>query len=68
MAIRKGAEIHIIVNKEEGVSCVQIVGPTGTHREAHDLYFKILDLVQNFDKTIQDRIKEGNEGAKSNRN
>ncbi len=58
MAKKKGAELHIIVNKEEGVSCVQIVGPTSTHPEGHELYFKIMDLVQSLDRAIQERIKE----------
>ncbi|MGE5446515.1 MAG: hypothetical protein ACM3SR_18275 [Ignavibacteriales bacterium] len=66
MAKRKGAELHIIVNQEEGISCVQIVGPIETHSEGHDLYFRIMDLVQDFDKAIQKRIEEYKSSAEAN--
>lgn len=53
-------EIHIIVDKD-GVNSIQIVGPTETHPNGHDLYLHIRDLVQDFDRAIQQRIKEGKE-------
>jgi len=56
MGIKKGVELHVIISPADGVACVQIVGPTDTHPEGHDLYFRILDLVQEFDKKVQTRI------------
>jgi hypothetical protein len=58
MARKKSTELHIVVNQEEGISCVQIVGPVENHPEGHNFYFKIMDLVQALDKAIQNRIEE----------
>jgi hypothetical protein len=53
----KKAEVHIILDLE-GVNCVQIVGPTEVHPEGHNLYMLIRDLVQEFDKSVRDRLED----------
>lgn len=53
-------ELHIVVDRE-GVRGVQIIGPSDIHPEGHDLYFSIRDLVIQFDKSVQKRLREREE-------
>lgn len=55
--MRNKPEVYIIIDYT-GVRAVQIVGPAETHPKGHDLYFSIQDLVLNFDKEIQKKLKE----------
>ncbi len=61
MANEKRAEIHIILNREEGFSRVQVVGPTENHLEGHDLYFEVIDLIEDFQQAVNNRL--GEDGA-----
>lgn len=51
----KKAEVHIVLDLE-GISCVQIAGPTEVHPEGHNLYMQIRDLVQEFDRQVKERL------------
>ena len=53
----KKMELQIVLDPS-GLKCVRVAGPPEEHKEGHDLYFKILDLVDEFDKAIQERLKE----------
>lgn len=55
--MKTSVELHIVLDSE-GVSCVKIMGPPDTHNEHHELYLKIVDLVKEFDKIVQKRMKE----------
>lgn len=53
-------ELHVVIGRH-GVSSVQIIGPPESHHEGHDLYFRIRDLVQEFNKAILERIENDKE-------
>jgi hypothetical protein len=55
--MRKITELHIVVDFDR-VKCVQIMGPPDTHREGHELYLKITDLVKIFDKLFKKDCKK----------
>lgn len=59
------AFVHIIVD-EQGVDSIQIVGPSESHSQAHDLYFLIRDLVMEFDKGIRERLRYQNHDEEYN--
>lgn len=50
-------EVHLVVTRE-GLLKIQIVGPTESHIEGHDLYFSIIDLVRDFEESIKRRFEE----------
>ncbi|MGE5445805.1 MAG: hypothetical protein ACM3SR_14625 [Ignavibacteriales bacterium] len=50
-------ELHIVID-HDGIRGVQIIGPSETHLQGHDLYFNIRDLVLEFDMAVQKRLKE----------
>lgn len=52
-------ELKIIID-HQGIRCVQIIGAPDTHKAGHDLYLKIIDLIQDFDNEIKKRLKEDN--------
>lgn len=58
--MRQTVELHIVIDKE-GMRGVQIIGPFETHPQGHDLYFKIRDLVRDFNKAIQKRLMQEKE-------
>lgn len=67
--MRDKAEVHIVVDPDEGVQGVQIIGPAHTHHEGHSAYFRIQDLIIDLDKAIRERLnrkKEEYNGAKRN--
>lgn len=53
-------EIHVVFDRE-GVKSTQIIGPAETHPEGHDFFFKIRDLIQDFNKAVETRIKSEKE-------
>ena len=53
----KKVEVHVILDWE-GVNCIQIIGAAEVHPEGHDLYMQIRDLVQEFDKAVQKRLRQ----------
>ncbi len=57
----KNLELHIIVD-EDGIKAIQILGTAEEHPKGHSLYMKIQDLILQFDREIQKRIKNSNEG------
>ncbi len=58
---QKNAVLHIVLDRD-GIECVQIVGPAETHSKGHDLYFKIRDLVEEFDRQIHERLNNSIRG------
>ena len=58
--MRQKIELHIVLDRD-GVRGVQIIGPSETHLEGHDIYFNIRDLVLEFDRAVQKRLKEKEE-------
>lgn len=58
--MRQKAELHVVIDLD-GVRSVQIIGPSEVHSEGHDLYFNIRDLVMEFDRAVQKRLREREE-------
>jgi len=50
--MRKKPELHIVVD-DEGVRCVQLVGPVDSHPIAHDIYLRIRDLIARLNADIK---------------
>lgn len=59
----KKVELHIVIDKK-GVSWVQIVGSSETPQEGRDFYDQILDLVESFDRQVQERLMAKEERIK----
>jgi len=53
--MRKNTEIHIVIDFE-GIRCVQVVGDSNNHEVGHDLYFKIKDLITDWDSQVKERL------------
>ena len=49
---KETAQLHIIVDGE-GLICVRIVGPPDSHKEIHDLYFRIKCFIEELDVKIK---------------
>ena len=54
--MRKNTEIHIVIDFE-GIRCVQVVGDSNNHEAGHDLYFKIKDLITDWDSQVKERLQ-----------
>ena len=52
-----GIELQIVIDKK-GVKCVRVVGPSEGHKLGHEMYFRLQDLIDNFDREIQKRLIE----------
>jgi hypothetical protein len=50
-------EIQIVIDNE-GIKCVRILGSSEEHEAGHKMYFQLFDLIKNFDKAVQARLKE----------
>jgi len=53
--MRLKPELHIVIDND-GVKSVQIIGPPEIQSEGHNIYFKIRDLIPEFNKKILNRI------------
>lgn len=58
-------EIQVVID-DRGVKCVRIVGPSEEHKAGHKVYFQLRDLIDNFDKAIQQRLRQGEENENQN--
>lgn len=59
--MKANVEIQVVLDGE-GVKCVRIIGSPEEHKEGHDLYFQVRDLIENFDKAVKERLKENING------
>lgn len=58
-------EIQVIID-DKGIKCIRIVGSSEVHKAGHKMYFQLLDLIDNFDKAIQQRLRQGEENENPN--
>lgn len=50
-------ELHIVLDFA-GVKCIRIVGPPDRHKEGHNIYLQIVDLVRAFDLEVKARLQK----------
>ena len=52
-------ELHLIIDSD-GIDYIQLVGSAESHDEGQSLYYKLIDVIQAFDKNIQKKLNECN--------
>lgn len=49
--------MHLVIDSD-GIECIQIVGAAESHDGSQALYYKLLDVIQAFDKEIHKKLNE----------
>jgi len=57
----KTFEIRVAIDKE-GIRYIQIAGSQSAHKNGHDTYFAIQDILKNLDVQIRERFREFKSG------
>jgi len=50
-------KVHLIID-EGGIDYIQLVGSAESHDEGQSIYYKLIDVIQAFDKEIHKKLNE----------